>query len=275
MRRLYGPMVLCAVMALSACAPSSLYYWGDYEDSLYKRHTDPDDSDGAEASHVIRVVLEVAGDAFHGINRVQAPFVGANPQHPMIVGDNTAHSGIVVFSQRKTGDSLTHGIKPVQASAVRANPDESRSVHRQGLYPVAAQRRRITGIVLESFEDACFRVETADPTAIGAHPKPAVLVGDYSPDLVAAQGLRVPGFVPEVTEHARPRIQPVQTSARRANPEGSIIAGLNGPHPVMAERIAAGGIMKIGDEVVAVVAVQPLLRPQPDEPVLILRNRLH
>lgn len=40
--RVRGVSALLAWFAITACAPVSLYDWGDYEDSLYLRYTDQD-----------------------------------------------------------------------------------------------------------------------------------------------------------------------------------------------------------------------------------------
>jgi len=38
--RLLTPALAPALMLLSGCAPQGLYYWGDYEDSLYERYVE-------------------------------------------------------------------------------------------------------------------------------------------------------------------------------------------------------------------------------------------
>ncbi len=49
---------LLALLGLTACAPPPLFYWGQYEDSLHKRHTDPSEQGQAEAFKMLELTIQ-------------------------------------------------------------------------------------------------------------------------------------------------------------------------------------------------------------------------
>ena len=60
-RRLLGQtLVLLAMLWLSACAKPSIYHWGTYEDSLYKRYLDASESGRAEAFKMLEATIQEA-----------------------------------------------------------------------------------------------------------------------------------------------------------------------------------------------------------------------
>ncbi|MGH7407558.1 MAG: DUF4810 domain-containing protein [Candidatus Methylomirabilales bacterium] len=51
---------LLVFLGLAACAPPPLFYWGQYEESLYKRHRDPSDQGQAEAFKMLELTIQEA-----------------------------------------------------------------------------------------------------------------------------------------------------------------------------------------------------------------------
>ena len=53
-------LAVLALLGLAACAPPPLFYWGHYEESLYKRHTDASDLGQAEAFKMLELTIQEA-----------------------------------------------------------------------------------------------------------------------------------------------------------------------------------------------------------------------
>lgn len=53
-------LAVLALLGLAACAPPLLFYWGQYEESLYKRHTDASDQGQAEAFKMLELTIQEA-----------------------------------------------------------------------------------------------------------------------------------------------------------------------------------------------------------------------
>ena len=60
MRASRGSVALLALLGLTACAPPPLFHWGQYEDSLYKRHTDTSERGQAEAFKMLELTIREA-----------------------------------------------------------------------------------------------------------------------------------------------------------------------------------------------------------------------
>lgn len=52
-------LAIVACLGLTACAPT-IYHWGDYEDSLYKRHKDASEQGQVEAFKMLEVTIQEA-----------------------------------------------------------------------------------------------------------------------------------------------------------------------------------------------------------------------
>jgi hypothetical protein len=53
-------LAVLALLGLAACASPPLFYWGQYEESLYKRHTDASDQGQAEAFKMLELTIQEA-----------------------------------------------------------------------------------------------------------------------------------------------------------------------------------------------------------------------
>lgn len=59
-RSLFLLFFLFVFLGLTACAPPTMYHWGDYEDSLYKRSKDASEQGQAEAFKMLEVTIQEA-----------------------------------------------------------------------------------------------------------------------------------------------------------------------------------------------------------------------
>lgn len=55
-----GSFALLALLGLTACAAPPIFYWGQYEESLYKRHADLSDQGQGEAFKMLELTIQEA-----------------------------------------------------------------------------------------------------------------------------------------------------------------------------------------------------------------------
>lgn len=90
--KLYKGMVLLVFCVLPACGgQSTLYHWGEYEDSLYLRATDTSEKAQAEALRMLQATINEAEEN----NARLAPGVYAD-------------YGYLLFKQGRTDEALTN-----------------------------------------------------------------------------------------------------------------------------------------------------------------------
>ena len=90
-RALFLPFFLFICLGLPACAPTGMYHWGDYEDSLYARYTDAGEEGQAEAFKMLEVTIQEAE--------------AKNYRVPPGV---YAEYGYLLFKQGKPDQAITH-----------------------------------------------------------------------------------------------------------------------------------------------------------------------
>lgn len=80
-----------ALFTVAACAPTPLFYWGQYEESLYERHKDPSEGGQAVAFKMLEVTIQEAE-----ANKSRVP--------PGVYADY----GYLLFKQGKADDAIVY-----------------------------------------------------------------------------------------------------------------------------------------------------------------------
>lgn len=89
-----------ALLTVAACAPTPLFYWGQYEESLYERHKDPSEQGQAVAFKMLEVTIQEAE-----ANKARVP--------PGVYADY----GYLLFKQGRVDDAIAYFRKEAETYA--------------------------------------------------------------------------------------------------------------------------------------------------------------
>ena len=235
---------------------------------------------GAQAGRVAGVAGEPAMRIGLDLVAVEAVLVGADPEHPgRVFEDGTdaprVDATLVLGAAQIGGELAGLAVEAVEAAAVGAHPQPAGGVLGDAQDAVVAQAAGLTGIVHEPLETRGGAIEAVQPTAVGAHPDLSGAVLVEHPDHVARQGVRVGGVAAEVQEGAALGVPEVEAAALRPDPQIAAAVFEQRQDPVVAEARRVLRIVPPDLELVAVEAVESVLRADPDEAVPILQDGVH
>ena len=150
------------------------------------------------------------------------------------------------------------------------DPEGSLPVHEQGPDLIAGEAVRVIRRREERLERGVRPVgvgagQPEEAAAVRADPQVPARVPSDGGD-VEPCGLRIPD------DGAGDRVEAVQPARERADPDTSVAIFEEGGDVAARERRGVEGVVAEDDERVPVVAVEPVLRPDPHEPLAVLEE---
>jgi len=132
----------------------------------------------------------------------------------------------------------------------------------------------VTGIGEKTGDLMAVAADAVDPV-FGAHPQAAAAVQEHGVDIVAAEQQSRTRVRAEALEGAAVAVEAVEAAAVGADPERALLIFGQAADEVGGETVRVGGVLLIGDKVVAVIAVQSLVGAAPDEALVVLQEAVH
>lgn len=160
-------------------------------------------------------------------------------------------------------------VKLVQSASGRTDPDRAASILQQAENMVASKALRVVRIMLINRENAALRVIPAKAAAESAGPDGSHAVLQQGPDIPVADAAGLPGIRKETGETSVFRFKTVQAPVG-SDPDISPAVLQYGPDIVIGDAVRIAGFRAKCGESVAVILVQSVLGPDPDESFPIL-----
>src|SRR5437588_8363192 len=123
-------------------------------------------------------------------------------------------------------------------------------------------------------ERAALPIEATQPAGESSHPNVAMAVEKQRLDAIVPQTLRTAGVVPEVLEGLCLRIKSIESAAPRTDPDEAVTVDDDRAGVVLRQRCRILGIVLKDLESIAIKAVDAVLRGEPEESGLVLRQTI-
>ena len=122
----------------------------------------------------------------------------------------------------------------------------------------------------EAGKNTCLVIQAIEAATISANPVHALPVLEHHAHPITAQANRIRGVVPVVSKSIAVAIETIQPATFSTYPQRAITIDMESPDPVVGKRLRIIVTMLIDGDLIAIVALQPLLGAIPQIALLIL-----